>query len=228
PTATQSASPTDSALPTTTASPTASATADAGGAVDVDEEALDRLEVVLLTPQTAPDGVFTDVEVQRLPLETLETSLTLTGVNPTGECADLIERINTQVVPGAGAVLAEYTVDAQHATGFRTNPPEVFTMLAASQDDEDISEIVGHLPEVCGSFGGDQTGWVEMTPIPGVEGAARVAMSMVEGGDVMIDMVLGGESDGTEHVYMGMINVDPDAAAEVMLAQVEAFRDRER
>lgn len=230
--ASSSPTPSEAASSSAAASATPSASASgstaAGSDADVDEARLDRLEATLLSPETAPGGVFTDMDVQRAPLETLETSLTLTGVTPTGACADLIERIDTRSVAGAGAVLADYTVDPAVRTGFATEEPQAFTMVAASPGAEDLSGDLGRLAETCGAFGGDGEPHVEFTDVPGVEDAARVVMALQEGGDPMVDMVVGGESDGTEHVYMGMVNVEPETAAAALRAQVEAFQARER
>lgn len=235
PSAASSSAPTTSAAPTATGSassaPASTDAPSASGAAESgveDPELMARLEAVLLRPEDAPGGVFTDVELERAALETLETSLSLTGVSPTGACADLIERIDSQEVPGAGAVLATYTVDPSVQAGMVTDPAQAFTMVAVSQGDADLTSALGDLAETCGTVGGGSGPRAEFTPVPGVEDAARVAMRLSEGGDVMVDMVVGGASDGADHVYMGMVNVDPETAFAVLRAQVEAFEARER
>lgn len=225
--AARTASGSASSASASTDAPSAAASGAAESGVE-DPELMARLEAVLLRPEDAPGGVFTDVELERAALETLETSLSLTGVSPTGACADLIERIDSQEVPGAGAVLATYTVDPSVQAGMVTDPAQAFTMAAVSQGDADLTSALGDLAETCGTVGGGSGPRAEFTPVPGVEDAARVAMRLSEGGDVMVDMVVGGASDGADHVYMGMVNVDPETAFAVLRAQVEAFEARER
>ena len=102
---------------------------------DEQEERVEALEDVLLTPQTASDGVFTDMETQvGGGGEPISTSLSLTGVTPTGACADLIEQINTQQAPGLGGALAQYEVDPAAVTGLAGSQAGAFGMVAVTDD----------------------------------------------------------------------------------------------
>lgn len=44
----------------------------------------------------------------------------------------------------------------------------------------------------------------------------------------LFTMTVGGVTDGDELVYLGMVGLDEEIAAETLRAQVEAFEKRER
>lgn len=227
-----SASP-SSATPTASASTSSPADASASATSTADltaeqRERLDVLDSVLLTPADAPE-VLTDVESQQGGGEEISTSLTLTGVTPTGECRELIERINTQSADGVGGTVASYTVAEEARSGFLANQAGAFAMAALTREDADIVAPFGELADTCGTVGDPEGGpQAVFTAVPGLPDAAQVEMSLGEGGESMFTMVVGGASDGTEHVYMGLVGVDPELAVDVLRDQVEAFEGRSR
>lgn len=237
---TQDAATPSSAAPSTavsTASSSVAASADAAesgptGAgsdlTDEQEERVEALEDVLLTPQTAPDGVFTDMETQAGGGEPISTSLSLTGVTPTGACADLIEQINTQQAPGLGGALAQYEVDPDAVTGLAGSQAGAFGMVAVTEGGTDLLAPFGELADTCGTFGDPDGVEAAFTKVPGVPDAAHIALGNSGMDTALFTMTVGGVTDGDELVYLGMVGLDEEIAAETLRAQVEAFEKRER
>ena len=236
--ATSSSAAPSTAVSTASSSVAASASADASesgptGAgsdlTDEQEERVEALEDVLLTPQTAADGVFTDMETQAGGGgEPISTSLSLTGVTPTGACADLIEQINTQQAPGLGGALAQYEVDPAAVTGLAGSQAGAFGMVAVTEDGTDLLEPFGELADTCGTFGDPDGVEAAFTKVPGVPDAAHIALGNSGMDTALFTMTVGGVTDGDELVYLGMVGLDEEIAAETLRAQVEAFEKRER
>ena len=226
------------AVSTTSSSVAASASADASESAptgagsdltDEQEERVEALEDVLLTPQTAPDGVFTDMETQAGGGgEPISTSLSLTGVTPTGACADLIEQINTQQAPGLGGALAQYEVDPAAVTGLAGSQAGAFGMVAVTDDGTDLLAPFGELADTCGTFGDPDGVEAAFTKVPGVPDAVHIALGNSGTDTAVFTMTVGGVTDGDELVYLGMVGLDEEIAAETLRAQVEAFEARER
>ena len=244
---TQDASTSSSAAPSTAVSTAsssaassvaASASADASESAsmgagsdltDEQEERVEALEDVLLTPQTAPDGVFMDMETQvGGGGEPISTSLSLTGVTPTGACADLIEQINTQQAPGLGGALAQYEVDPAAVTGLAGSQAGAFGMVAVTDDGTDLLAPFGKLADTCGTFGDPDGVEAAFTKVPGVPDAVHIALGNSGMDTAVFTMTVGGVTDGDELVYLGMVGLDEEIAAETLRAQVEAFEKRER
>lgn len=236
--ATPSSAAPSTAVSTASSSVAASASADASesgptGAgsdlTDEQEERVEALEDVLLTPQTAPDGVFTDMETQAGGGgEPISTSLSLTGVTPTGACADLIEQINTQQAPGLGGALAQYEVDPDAVTGLAGSQAGAFGMVAVTEGGTDLLAPFGELADTCGTFGDPDGVEAAFTKVPGVPDAAHIALGNSGMDTALFTMTVGGVTDGDELVYLGMVGLDEEIAAETLRAQVEAFEKRER
>ena len=195
---------------------------------DEQEERVEALEDVLLTPETAPGGVFTGMETQAGGGEPISTSLSLTGVTPTGACADLIEQINTQQAPGLGGALAQYEVDPAAVTGLAGSQAGAFGMVAVTDDGTDLLAPFGKLADTCGTFGDPDGVQAAFTKVPGVPDAVHIALGNSGMDTALFTMTVGGVTDGDELVYLGMVGLDEEIAAETLRAQVEAFEKRER
>lgn len=195
---------------------------------DEQEERVEALEDVLLTPETAPGGVFTGMETQAGGGEPISTSLSLTGVTPTGACADLIEQINTQQAPGLGGALAQYEVDPAAVTGLAGSQAGAFGMVAVTEDGTDLLAPFGELADTCGTFGDPDGVEAAFTKVPGMPDAAHIALGNSGMDTALFTMTVGGVTDGDELVYLGMVGLDEEIAAETLRAQVEAFEKRER
>ena len=213
------------------ASADASESAPAGAGSDLtdeQEERVEALEDVLLTPETAPGGVFTGMETQAGGGEPISTSLSLTGVTPTGACADLIEQINTQQAPGLGGALAQYEVDPAAVTGLAGSQAGAFGMVAVTEDGTDLLAPFGELADTCGTFGDPDGVEAAFTTVPGVPDAVHISLGNSGMDTALFTMTVGGVTDGDELVYLGMVGLDEEIAAETLRAQVEAFEKRER
>lgn len=230
-TAVSTASSSASSSVAASASADASESAPAGAGSDLtdeQEERVEALEDVLLTPETAPDGVFTDMETQAGGGEPISTSLSLTGVTPTGACADLIEQINTQQAPGLGGALAQYEVDPAAVTGLAGSQAGAFGMVAVTDDGTDLLAPFGELADTCGTFGDPDGVEAAFTKVPGVPDAVHIALGNSGMDTALFTMTVGGVTDGDELVYLGMVGLDEEVAAQTLRAQVEAFEKRER
>lgn len=84
--------------------------------------------------------------------------------------------------------------------------------------------LFGQPPEVCGELSGPQASAV-FEPVDGVPGAARLVMEA--GGEELV-LLMGGVSDGDEHLYTGYVNIEPELAEQMLRAQVAAFEERPR
>ncbi|WP_423448625.1 hypothetical protein AABM35_07895 [Micrococcus luteus] len=58
--------------------------------------------------------------------------------------------------------------------------------------------------------------------------AAHIALKNSGMDTALFTMTVGGVTDGDELVYLGMVGLDEEIAAETLRAQVEAFEARER
>ncbi|PZQ74017.1 MAG: hypothetical protein DI545_10145, partial [Micrococcus luteus] len=154
--------------------------------------------------------------------------LSLTGVTPTGACADLIEQINTQQAPGLGGALAQYEVDPAAVTGLAGSQAGAFGMVAVTDDGTDLLAPFGKLADTCGTFGDPDGVQAAFTKVPGVPDAVHIALGNSGMDTALFTMTVGGVTDGDELVYLGMVGLDEEIAAETLRAQVEAFEARER
>ena len=234
-TVTVTASPTQDAATSSSSAPsTAVSTASSSGAastsVDASESASMGAGSDLTDEQeTAPDGVITEMETQvGGGGEPISTSLSLTGVTPTGACADLIEQINTQEAPGLGGALAQYEVDPAAVTGLAGSQAGAFGMVAVTEDGTDLLEPFGKLADTCGTFGDPNGVEAAFTKVPGVPDAVHISLGNSSMDTPLFTMTVGGVTDGDELVYLGMVGLDEEIAAETLRAQVEAFEKRER
>lgn len=227
---TASSSASSSVAASASAAASESASAGAGSDLTAEQEArVEALQDVLLTPETAPDGAFTDMETQVAGGgEPISTSLSLTGVTPTGACADLIEQINTQQAPGLGGALAQYEVDPAAVTGLAGSQAGAFGMVAVTDDGTDLLAPFGKLADTCGTFGDPDGVEAAFTTVPGVPDAVHIALGNSDMDTALFTMTVGGVTDGDELVYLGMVGLDEEIAAETLRAQVEAFGARER
>ena len=96
---------------------------------------------------------------------------------------------------------------------------------------EDMSAVdlpFGELADTCGTFGDPDGVEAAFTTVPGVPDAAHIALGNSGMDTALFTMTVGGVTDGDELVYLGMVGLDEEIAAETLRAQVEAFEARER
>ena len=99
---------------------------------------------------------------------------------------------------------------------------------AVTDDGTDLLAPFGELADTCGTFGDPDGVEAAFTKVPGVPDAVHIALGNSGMDTAVFTMTVGGVTDGDELVYLGMVGLDEEIAAETLRAQVEAFEKRER
>lgn len=170
-----------------------------------------------------PGSVVTAERIQEMPDVPFSQPLPLEGVEPAGECRDLVRRIDAATVPHTVLLHTGYEVDPGSP---RVLGPEatVGSFLVYTPSTRDLVGPYGALPETCGTLTGEDGTEVEFSAVDGVPGAVLVRSSGPRGESAV---TLGGVSAGHRHLTTTFVQVDPQTAAEMLRAQVEAFRAAE-
>lgn len=210
------------------ASPDAgSSSSDSGtsGLGAVGEEQRARLKEIapsILRAAELPGDVLVGEQRRAVVDEEFEMNMSVTGVELTGACRQLIEEIDTFSRSGSAVGFSQYEVDPS-APG-TIGAAEAFASAVITPEDEDIMGMFGQLPEVCGEMSGP-TATAVFEPIDGVPSASRLVM---EAGPERLELLMGGVSDGNEHLYTGFVNIETELAEEMLREQVAAFESRQR
>lgn len=187
---------------------------------------LDQLSDALLEGSDFPVGGAVSRQDQRVQSAPFTMYLNLNGFTPEGECAQLLEQVNSFEAPQSSAVAASYETDLEPADGGDT-PPTVQFMAVATQRPVDAMSVYSRVPQACGTLEGDEAPGATATFEPvEVDGAEVDAVQLrIEGpdGDAQT-LVVGGISEGRNHLYAVMSLVEPEDAQEILAAQAERFR----
>lgn len=193
---------------------------------DAPPMSLDRLSDALLEGSDFPVGGAVSRQDQRVQSAPFTMYLNLNGFTPEGECAQLLEQVNSFEAPQSSAVAASYETDLEPADGGDT-PPTVQFMAVATQRPVDAMSVYSRVPQACGTLEGDEAPGATATFEPvEVDGAEVDAVQLrIEGpdGDAQT-LVVGGISEGRNHLYAVMSLVEPEDAQEILAAQAERFR----
>lgn len=187
------------------------------------ERVLPGMRAAVLPAARMPGAVVTAERIQEMPDVPFSQPLPLDGVRPTGRCGELVERIDTATVPHTVLLHTGYEVDPG-SDAVLGPEATVASFLVHTPSTEDLVGPYGALPETCGSVEGEDGTTVEFAPVDGVPGAVVVSSSGPRG---EFTVTLGGASSGHRHLSATFVQVDPDTAAEMLRAQVEAFRAAE-
>ncbi|TFH98996.1 hypothetical protein [Micrococcus lylae] len=204
----------------TPSSPSSSSTLSAAGREQ--QSRLEEMAPSVLLAEDLPGDVLVGEQRRASVDSQFELNMTVRGVEAQGECRRLITRIDTFSRPGSAVGFSQYEVnpDAEGAIG----EPEAFAAAVITPDEEDVMGMFGQLPEVCGELTGPNATAV-FEPIEGLPGASRLVM---ESGGERIELLMGGASDGDEHVYTGYVNIETELAEQMLREQVAAFEERKR
>lgn len=187
------------------------------------ERVLPGMRAAVVPAGELPGSVVTAERIQEMPDVPFGQPLPLDGVRPTGECGELVERIDTATVPHTVLLHTGYEVDPG-SDAVLGPEATVASFLVHTPSTEDLVGPYGALPDTCGSVQGEDGTVVEFTPVEGVPGAVVVDSSGPRG---EFTVTLGGVSAGHRHLSATFVQVDPDVAAEMLRTQVEAFRAAE-
>lgn len=195
----------------------------AGGTEAAEQRArLEAMAPSILRAADLPGDVLVGEQRQAVVDEEFEMNMSVRGVEVAGECRQLIEQIDTFSRPGSAVGISQYQVDPS-ATG-TIGAAEAFASAVITPEDEDIMGMFGQLPAVCGELSGaDATAVFE--PIEGAPGASRLVM---EAGPERLELLMGGVSDGNEHLYTGYVNIETELAEQMLREQIAVFEARER
>lgn len=242
--ATEGTSPSGSAGESTD-SPSASGSASPSG---TEAEAtstplsLDQLSDALLEEADFPVAGAVAREDSRVENVPFTMYVNLNGFTPEGACAAALEKVNSFEAPQSTAVATTYETDLEPADG-GDKPPTVQFMAVATQTPLDAMAVYSEIPEACGTLEGDQAAGATAVFEPfelGTDGEAgggsadsadSAVLDAVDAMQLQIDsgngqaqtMVIGGISEGRNHLYTVMSLVDPEDARQILTAQAERF-----
>ena len=187
------------------------------------ERVLPGMRAAVVPAAQMPGSVVMAERIQEMPDVPFSQPLPLDGVEPSGQCLELVDRIDAATVPHTVLLHTGYEVDP---VSDRVLGPEasVGSFLVYTPSTEDLVGAYGALPDTCGTVEGEDGTTVEFTPVDGVPGAVVVSSSGPRG---EFTVTLGGASSGHRHLSATFVQVDPDTAAAMLRAQVEAFRASE-
>lgn len=212
---------------------------------------LDQLSDALLEEADFPVAGAVAREDSRVENVPFTMYVNLNGFTPEGACAAALEKVNSFEAPQSTAVAATYETDLEPADG-GDKPPTVQFMAVATQTPLDAMAVYSEIPEACGTLEGDQAAGATAVFEPfelGTDGeaseasadsagsadsadsAALEALDAVDAMQLQIDsgngqaqtMVIGGISEGRNHLYTVMSLVDPEDARQILTAQAERF-----
>lgn len=183
---------------------------------------LEEMAPSILLAEDLPGDVLVGEQRRASVDSQFELNMTVRGVEAQGECRRLITRIDTFSRPGSAVGFSQYEVDPD-AEGV-IGEPEAFAAAVITPDEEDVMGMFGQLPEVCGELTGPNATAV-FEPVEDLPGASRLVM---ESGGERIELLMGGASDGDEHVYTGYVNIETELAEQMLREQVAAFEERKR
>lgn len=187
------------------------------------ERVLPAMRAAVVPASEMPGSVVRAERVQEMPDVPFAQPLPLDGVQPTGECGDLVRRIDEATVPHTVLLHTGYDVDPG-STDVLGPEASVGSFLVYTPSVEDLTGPYGALPDTCGTLTGEDGTEVEFSAVDGVPGAVVVRSSGPRGDSVV---TLGGASSAHRHLSVTYVQVDPEVAAEMLRAQIEAFRAAE-
>ena len=223
-----STSPTaGSESPSASASPSESSTG-SGQAAGV--MSLDQLAEALLDKESFPVADSVTREDTRVESAPFTMYVNLNGFTPEGECAAALEKVNSFEAPQSTVVATTYETDLEPADGGDT-PPTVQFMAVATQSPLDVMAVYSEIAQACGTLEGDQATGATAVFEPfelGGDGAAldvdALQLQIDSGSGQAQTMVIGGISEGRNHLYTVMSLVDPEDARQILTAQAQRFR----
>lgn len=192
---------------------------------------LDQLAEALLDEKSFPVAGAVAREDTRVENAPFTMYVNLNGFTPEGECAAALEKVNSFEAPQSTAVATTYETDLESAGGGDT-PPTVQFMAVATQSPLDAMAVYSQIPEVCGTLEGDEvagaTAVFEPFELTG-DGAGQLDVDAMQlrinsGRGEAQTMVIGGISEGRNHLYTVMSLVDPEDARQILTAQAQRFR----
>ena len=219
-----STSPTaGSESPSASASPSESSTG-SGQAAGV--MSLDQLGEALLDEESFPVADSVTREDTRVESAPFTMYVNLNGFTPEGECATALEKVNSFEAPKSSAVASTYTTDLQPSGD--SEAATVQFMAVTTQSAMDAMSVYSEIPEACGTLQGDEgTGaTATFSPVELGSGAEDVhAMELrIEAPDGQEQtIVIGGRSEGRNHLYAVLSVADLEDAQSILTAQGERF-----
>ena len=219
-----STSPTaGSESPSASASPSESST---GSAQAAGVMSLDQLGEALLDEESFPVADSVTREDTRVESAPFTMYVNLNGFTPEGECATALEKVNSFEAPKSSAVASTYTTDLQPSG--ESEAATVQFMAVTTQTAMDAMSVYSEIPEACGTLQGDEgTGaTATFSPVELGSGAEDVhAMELrIEAPDGQEQtIVIGGRSEGRNHLYAVLSVADLEDAQSILTAQGERF-----
>lgn len=187
---------------------------------------LDQLGEALLDEESFPVADSVTREDTRVESAPFTMYVNLNGFTPEGECATALEKVNSFEAPKSSAVASTYTTDLQPSG--ESEAATVQFMAVTTQSAMDAMSVYSEIPEACGTLQGDEgTGaTATFSPVELGSGAEDVhAMELrIEAPDGQEQtIVIGGRSEGRNHLYAVLSVADLEDAQSILTAQGERF-----
>lgn len=176
-------------------------------------------------------GVAQEPPVEGFLDEPVTMYLTLSEFSPTGQCAQLLDELNSYTGPAVAGVAAKFVRDvaadddgAGAEQGTEPTEAAVETMIFETADPEEPMSIYREIPNACETLTSDEVEGAEatFTKVPGLD-VVHLDISDGEDGE---SLAVGGSSvNGRFHMYMTAEQVSIEEAQEMFGAQAEKLQE---
>ncbi|HIY85664.1 MAG TPA: hypothetical protein H9822_04360 [Candidatus Yaniella excrementavium] len=201
---------------TSTASPTAPS-------VDLDQyaQALVTDAELMGAPEDPPVEGFVD--------EPVSMYLTLSDFNPTGECEELLDELNSYSGPAVAGISAKFVKEVPPSNGDAEQSPEATeasaqTLIFETVNSDEPMSIYRQIPNACDTLTSDEVEDAEavFTKVPGLD---ALHLEIFDGQETETLAVGGSSVNGTYHAYMSAEQVSMEQAQEMFGAQAEKLQE---
>lgn len=151
-------------------------------------------------------------------------NLTLTGVEPQGECAQAVQSVNDFDVPLTVGVSGEYEVMDELQGAVRV--PSLQIIAAVTEEPVDAMALYEVLAQACPTVESPTEGGAvaSMTRIGDLDAAQILFEVGPEGSRQAMDsLAIGGDSVGRHHIYLAASRLPEQETQEIFQAQVQRF-----
>ena len=192
----------------------------------------DRYAEALVTDRDLM-GVANDPPVEGFVDDPVTMYLTLSEFEPTGECAELLDELNSFTAPAVGGVAAKFnrapaapTDDTATAspTDDAQNGAAVQTLIFETTERIEPMAIYRDIPNACETLSSDEVEGAEatFTKVPGLD---ALHLEISDGEEVETLAVGGSSVNATFHFYMTAEQVSMEEAQQMFGAQAEKLQE---
>lgn len=184
----------------------------------------DQLTEILLSAEDLPATIMQDRTDHVSEGPSFSMSLTLSGVEPQGECAQAVEEVNDFEVALTKGVSGDYELMDELQGAVRA--PSLQIIAAVTEEPVDAMALYGALAQACPTVESANEGGAvaSMTRIGDLDAVQILFEVGPEGSRQAMDsLAIGGDSVGRHHIYLAASRLPEQETEEIFLAQVERF-----